>query len=58
MWTADQDKQKQLKDEDLTGCVEYTGTASVFGEALEARLKNTEKQLEDLRGEVWGKNIL
>ena len=25
---------------------------------LEARLRNTEKQLEDLRGEVRGKNIL
>ena len=42
---------------DVTGSQNYWQLVVILRE-LEAKLQNTEKQLEDLRGEVRGKNIL
>lgn len=42
---------------DITGSQKSYCQLFVNLKELEAKLKNTEKQLEDLRGEVQGKNI-
>ena len=42
---------------DVTGSQNYWHLVVILRD-LEAKLRNTEKQLEELRGEVRGKNVL
>ena len=55
---AEEDNHTNVCGGDAAGSQKNYFQLVVTLRELEARLRNTEKQLEDLRGEVRGKNIL